>query len=219
MAKLKPFIYSFTGPQGSGKGTQASLIKKQFNTPFVVTGDIIRAEIAKRTNLGKKAAELINKGNIVTLEIWQSLMGEYLKSADLSAGLLLDGSPRNLEQAEALEGIIAQKNLPSVKIIYLKIERSTATKRLIKRRICPIGQESLTTDFCDEHQVKTITRDDDTPKAIDRRLDLYFEQTHPIIDFYRKKGNEIIEINGQQSIEKVNKDLIKELRKRDLIND
>lgn len=219
MAKLKPFIYSFTGPQGSGKGTQASLIQKQFNTPFVVTGDIIRAEITKGSDIGKEAAKLINKGNIVTLEIWQNLMGEYLKNTDLSAGLLLDGSPRNLEQAITLEEIIAQNNLPPIKIIYLKIERNTATQRLAKRRICPINHESLTEDFCTKHQVATITRDDDMPSAINRRLDLYFEQTHPIIDFYRKRGNEIIEIDGQQSIKKVNKDLIKEFKARDLIND
>lgn len=219
MAKLKPFIYAFVGPQGSGKGTQTDLVQQAFQTPLVVTGDMIRQEIANNTELGKEVAQIINSGNMVTLEIWQNLMGSYLATQDLSGGLLLDGSPRNLEQAKALEELITSKKLPSVKIIYLNISRDTAIDRLAKRKICPVDYKPLLTDFCEEHQVNATTRDDDTPEAINRRLDLYFQDTHPVLNFYKQRGNEIIEINGEQSIESVSQSIVDEFTKRGLIND
>lgn len=218
MAKLKPYIYAFVGIQGSGKGTQAEIIKSKFNMPLAITGDIIRAEAENDSDLGKRTKDLISKGELITLDLWKEIMGEYLKKQDLSNGILLDGSPRTMEQAKALEELIKEDNFPQIKIIYIKLPREVAIARLLKRRICPIDKKTMSEEFCQEHQVKTVMRHDDTPEAINRRIDLYFSETEPILDFYRPQ-NDVITINGDQSIDDVGEQIVKALQQQNLIHD
>lgn len=218
MAQLKPYIYAFVGIQGSGKGTQAEIIKTKYNIPLAITGDIIRSEVDAGSELGKKAQNLISKGDLITLELWKDIMGNYLKKQDLSNGILLDGSPRTIQQVHALEELIEANSLPAVKIIYIKLPREIAVDRLLKRRICPVDKKTMTTDICLEHNTKTITRHDDTPDAINRRIDLYFSETEPVLNYYRPL-DAVISIEGDKSIAEVSQNIINELKNKNLIND
>lgn len=214
MAKIKPRLFIMIGPQGSGKGTQAELLAKKLNLPVAVTGDILRAEIESGSEVGKRVKALINKGNLVTIDLWEQIMGTYLKNLKAPRGVIIDGSPRTYQQAQAMERIISKYNLPKPLAIYLDLPRDKAIKRLLKRQVC-VGcrRSGAITDpeECRACGGKMVQRADDNIDAINRRLDLYEQETAPLIDYFAKR-NELVQVNGDQSIQAVHQNIVHALK-------
>lgn len=154
------------GSQGSGKSTQGKLLSDYLDIPFVVTGDLLREIAATETEEGKRIKEILESGNLVDDETVISLIKERLRREDCQSGFILDGYPRTLEQAQNLDGLGFDK------AIYINAPKDEVSQRLLKRG-----------------------RADDTKELIRKRLDLYFQQTQPLLDFYKTRGI-LVEING-----------------------
>lgn len=177
------------GPQGSGKGTQAKALAKHFGLTHISTGELFRQEIASGSDLGKRIAEIINQGDLVSDEILFSV----LEKAPLNSnkGFILDGTPRNLPQAKALDEVFSKVGLSIDKVIVINISREESVERMLNR-------------------AKIEHRSDDTLAVINKRLDLYQRETLPVIDFYRGKGL-ALEIDGMPDINTISKDIIARL--------
>ncbi|MBN2457594.1 adenylate kinase [Candidatus Woesearchaeota archaeon] len=196
------------GPQGSGKGTQAKLISEKYNIPHISTGDIFRENIREQTDLGKTAQEYINRGELVPDNITNALVHSRLSTQDCFKGFILDGFPRNIEQAKALERLV---NVD--KVIYLELAENVAVSRISSRRVCEscgMVYSALHDDVtkgCTKCGGKLMIRDDDTPDAVRNRLALFRQQTKPLVEYYAQK-NILINVNGDGSIERVFVDII-----------
>lgn len=199
----------FVGIQGSGKGTQASVIAKELGLAHISTGDLFRGA---KGELGQKLKEIMDAGQLVPNELTLQILKERMIQDDCENGIILDGFPRNLEQAQDLE-----KEIKIDKVIEIKISDDESMKRLSGRiscENCKANYNILTTPkpaqegICDKCGGKLIQRADDTPIAIQKRIDAYHEQTEPILEFYKEK---LIEINGEQKIENVKKDILETL--------
>ena len=191
------------GPQGSGKGTQAKLVSERFKIPNISTGDIFREALAKKTELGLKAESYMKKGVLIPDDIVTSMVKERVRQKDCREGFVLDGYPRNINQAKALDKIT---NLD--KVFVLKLGNDLAIKRLSLRRQCRKCKTiyglppSKKKGICDTCSGKLFQRGDDKPAAIKRRLGIYHKETEPLVDYYKKKG--IVQVlNGNQPIEKI----------------
>lgn len=185
--KLKPVLLVFAGPQGSGKGTQATLLAEQFDLPLAVAGDLIRTVAQEKTELGHKTANLINNGQYVTLDIWEQIIGEYLRSTDLTRGIILDGFIRTMDQVHRFNDMQQEQTLPPILIINLTLPRDRSIERLLKRG-----------------------RHDDTMEAIERRLKWSETDVKPAVDYYREIG-QVIDINGDQAIDEVHDEIVAKL--------
>ncbi len=202
------------GLPGAGKGTQAKILAEELNIPHISTGDILRQASEDRTPLGLKAKEYMDKGHLVPDDLIIDLIKERIKREDCKKGFLFDGFPRTIPQAEALEKI---SNID--KVINLKVEDEVAIERLSGRRTCkgcgalyhiiylPPKRERI----CDRCGGELIIREDDKKEAILKRLEVYREETQPLIKYYRKKGLLII-IDGGRSKEEVTKNLLGSVR-------
>lgn len=207
------------GPQGSGKGTQAELIAKKLGITKITTGEIYREHIRRKTKLGALAAQTINAGNLMPDKITNKIMTKELSKPSVKKGYLVDGYPRNLAQAEALE-----KNAMPNFAILLTARTPIIIKRLSSRRECEkckaiyhlINRPSKKAGICDQCGGKLVQRADDKPEVIRRRLSIYHVQTEPLIARYEKKGI-LRKFNGEKSVTQVQKEIFKELRKRRLI--
>jgi len=170
----------FLGPPGAGKGTQAVRIAEKYNVPHISTGDILRAAVKEGTELGKIAKEYMDKGELVPDEIIIGIIKERLSQEDVKKnGFILDGFPRTLPQAEALDKMLEELGMPLDKVIYLNVDDEEIVKRLLARG-----------------------RADDTEEVIRNRLKVYREQTAPLIDYYASKGL-LVEINGVGDIDEI----------------
>ncbi|MFQ6108472.1 MAG: adenylate kinase [Candidatus Aminicenantales bacterium] len=180
------------GPPGSGKGTQADLIEKKYSFPKISTGDLLREAVHKGTPLGKKAAMFMNKGRLVSDDVVIALIKERIRQTDCQAGYVLDGFPRNLVQAHALEGI--DRNIPEV-VIDIQMDEQDLIARLQARRICSRCQaiynlrvrKPKREGVCDKCGGTLIQREDDKPEVIKERLQVYHEETEKLIDYYSQK--------------------------------
>jgi len=203
----------FLGPQGSGKGTQAELLSKKLNLPQIVTGEIFRREIAAGTELGKKAREIGKRGELVPDEITNKIIAEEISKEQYRNGMIIDGFPRNLVQANALEQF-----LKVTQAILINISDKEATERISGRRTCPVCglvyhmkyNPPMRNETCDKCSEKLVVRADDTEEAIKKRLEIYHKDTEPVIYYYKQRGV-LIEINGEQPIEKVQEDIFKKI--------
>ncbi len=203
------------GPQGSGKGTQANIIKNNFNIPHISTGEIFRENIKKGTELGKKVQKEISEGHLVSNEITNEIVKNRLKEKDCQNGFVLDGYPRNLGQAEFLDSFM---KIDIALEIWISDEE--AVQRIGLRRTCSdCGSVYHLTHIipkkegiCDKCGGKLIIREDDKEESIKKRLKTYHEQSDSIIDHYKKLGT-YLRINGMQSIEKVNSEALELLKK------
>lgn len=210
--RLRAVIF---GPQGSGKGTQGELLADRFDVPLVGAGDLFRAEIARGSHLGKLAKQYIDGGTLAPDELVNGIMGRQLKAQDLSRGFVLDGYPRNVEQAQHLQRIMT----PNVAIV-LKLPDDLAVKRLLSRRQCIKCKAvySLTSappakaGICSICGGKLVKRDDDNEETIRTRLATYHFMTAPLSRYYREQGI-LLQVNGEQDIPYVFEDLIKKLAK------
>lgn len=191
------------GAPGSGKGTQASLIAEKYNLPHISTGDIFRQNIKNETPLGVKVKEIMNTGNLCPDDLTIELVKDRLSNEDCKNGYMLDGFPRNLTQAEALNKFAEPDVVIDIDVDLKKIEH-----RLVGRRSCPKCSGSFhidfigNTDICPDCGAKLIIRKDDNVETVKERLSVYQSQTAPLIDFY-KKQNKLRVVNGDQAIDDV----------------
>jgi adenylate kinase len=213
---MEKFNLIIFGPQGSGKGTQAKLLAKKFKMAIVAVGDLARKEAKAETSFGKKIRELLRTGKLLPKEIVEGLIVKKLQKIPKNK-IIFDGFPRNFEQVQILKKIIQKFNLEEPIAIYLKIPRSVAISRIASRKICSeCGQIFYpgTTDYekgiCSRCGQKIISREDDTKKAIENRLAIYYQETEPVISFYRQQKR-LIEINGRPKIEKVYQNILEKL--------
>ncbi|WP_069650756.1 adenylate kinase [Caloranaerobacter ferrireducens] len=206
------------GPPGAGKGTQASGIVKKYNIPHISTGDIFRKNIKEGTELGKKAKEYMDKGLLVPDDIVVAIVKDRLTESDCKDGFLLDGFPRTVAQADALEAELKNLNMQLDKVINIEVDKEALIERAVGRRICkecgatfhikfnPPKQEGI----CDVCGGQLYQRKDDTVETVTKRIEVYLEQTKPLIDYYKDKGI-LANIDGMQSIDKVFEDIVKAL--------
>jgi len=178
------------GPPGAGKGTQAVHLAAHYSIPHISTGDIFRANLKEGTPLGLQAKSYMDKGELVPDSVTNAMVKDRLTHADTASGFLLDGFPRNVAQAEVLRAILAEKKTPIDAVLELSIENSEIITRLSGRRTCrgcgKVFPGNL--DKCDACGGELYQRDDDKEEVIARRLEVYAEQTAPIIAFYRHEG-------------------------------
>ena len=177
------------GAPGSGKGTQADLLKEQFSLVHASTGDLYRKEMAACSPLGMRAKEIINRGDLCPDELTLDMLYQFCLSHKNSRGFLLDGVPRTLEQAQMMEGIGYPNIIPVTMAIYLEVDENVVVERLAKR-------------------AAELNRTDDTPEVIRQRIANYERQTKPLIDYYHAQ-NKLIKANGMQTVEDVFLDICK----------
>jgi adenylate kinase len=193
------------GPPGAGKGTQAELIKEHFQIPHISTGDMLRAARKERTPLGQKAEKYMEAGQLVPDEVVVGIVAERLAQPDCSQGFLLDGFPRTVEQAKALEAA----NTEIDAVLSIEVPRALLVERLSGRWICRSCGKAWHTvfnpppqsQFCDCGG-ELYQRSDDNRETVQERLDVYLEQTSPLKDWYGQR-NLLIPIDGDQAIEEV----------------
>lgn len=184
------------GPPGVGKGTQGKLLQGQYNIPQISTGDFLREAVKNKTPLGTKANSFMTRGKLVPDDIMIGIIVDRLKESDCNNGFILDGFPRTIEQAKALDEILKNEGKEIKSVIYLQADEGEIVKRLSGRRICTacgeafhvIFNPSLNAGFCDKCNGRLYQRDDDNEDVIQSRLKIYNDQTSPLIEFYEKKS-------------------------------
>lgn len=209
----------FMGPPGAGKGTQAEKIVNEFQIPHISTGDAFRAAMSQGTPLGVEAKSYVDKGLLVPDEITNGIVRDRLAQPDCDKGFLLDGFPRTIAQAEALDGMLADLGKKIDVVFNLVVDRGLLLARLTGRRICkscgatyhvlfnPPKQEGI----CDKCGGELYQRSDDTEEKVGTRLDEYSNKTAPLLDYYRNKGI-LHEVNGEQDIHQVTAEISSILR-------
>lgn len=198
------------GAQGTGKGTQAGILARELGVPHISTGDMLRQAIAEGTPLGRQAQELVNQGHLVPDEIMIGIVRERLAQPDCVRGFILDGFPRTIPQAEAFDRVLRELGYPLRAVINLEVPREILAERMTGRRICKqCGaiyhvrfQPPRVEGTCDRCGGELYQRADDHPEAIEKRLNAYFSQTLPLLDYYRTRGL-LHTIDGTQAVEGV----------------
>ncbi len=194
------------GPPGSGKGTQAEKIADRYGIPHISTGDIFRAAKEKETDIGKQIKERMVKGVLISDEITIKLVEMRLKETDCTEGFILDGFPRTIEQAEALDSMIELGF-----VVVLDVPDDVIIERISKRRICARCKSPANKGGkCEKCGGELIQRSDDTPEGIKKRLAVYKEQTQPLLEYYKPRDITHI-IDGNRPVEEIFKDIIKVL--------
>ena len=184
------------GPPGAGKGTQASHLAAHYKIPHISTGDIFRANLKNGTELGKKAQSFMDRGELVPDSVTNEMVKDRLGNNDVAGGFLLDGFPRNTNQAQVLDQILIEKKMPLDAVLELKIDNAEIVKRLSGRRTCRGCGASSHVEFekpkvagvCDKCQGELYQREDDKEEVVTRRLEIYTDQTAPIVEFYNSTG-------------------------------
>jgi adenylate kinase len=177
------------GPPGAGKGTQAQFLAAHYSIPHISTGDIFRANLKAGTELGNQAKGFMDRGELVPDSVTNEMVKDRLTHADVANGFLLDGFPRNVAQAEVLRAILADKKTPLQAVLEFSLADEEIVARLSSRRTCrDCGAPSVGVDKCPTCGGEVYQREDDKAEVIARRLEVYAEQTAPIISFYRNEG-------------------------------
>ena len=206
------------GAPGVGKGTQAKLISSKLNIPHISTGDILRQAVKDKTELGKKAQEIMNRGDLVPDDIMIGIIQERLHKPDCLRGFILDGFPRTVNQATALDKLLNEMNIKDVRVVNITADDDELVKRISNRRACKeCGHifkldEIKNTNKCPNCGAVNsfYLRDDDKEEVVRNRLEVFRKNTKPVLDYYRKQ-KEIISIDGLGSIEDVNEKVLKKL--------
>lgn len=209
------------GPPGAGKGTQAETIVNEFSIPHISTGDIFRKNIKEGTVLGKKAKEYMDQGLLVPDELTVELVKDRLQQDDCENGFLLDGFPRTVFQADALEEALASMNQKLDYVVNIIVKKELLVDRAVGRRVCKDCGQTYHTTFnkpskegiCDNCGGELLQRKDDTEETVTTRINVYQEQTEPLINYYTNKGI-IINIDGEKPISEVGKDIVAKMRNK-----
>lgn len=217
------------GPNGSGKGTQGAIVQKKYGVPHIETGVIFRENIKKGTDLGKKAKDYIDRGELVPDEITVPMILNRLKEADCAKGWLLDGFPRNLVQAEALWNALVKENMKLDFVIEIILDRQTSKNRIMGRRLCAVDNNHPNNIFIDaikpaEKDGKMVCRvcgcetltaraDDQDEGAIDKRHNIYYDTKTGTLAgvIYFKERVKVIEVSGVAGVKEVSEDILKKL--------
>ena len=202
------------GPPGAGKGTQATDLAAYLGVPHIGTGDLFRDAAQRGTLLGRKAQGYMQRGELVPDELTIALLLDRLKQRDASRGALLDGFPRTLTQAEALDQALSERGRRVSAALYLNVPRERLITRLASRWLCEkcqrayndVSRRPKEAGRCDRCGGTLYQRGDDKQETLERRLDVYEQQTMPVVEYYRNKGV-LLEVNGDQSIEAVQAEL------------
>lgn len=208
------------GAPGAGKGTQAKKIAAEYSIPHISTGDIFRANIKNNTELGQKAKTYMDKGELVPDELVVDLIMDRFKQPDCANGYVLDGFPRTIPQAEALDAALSAQGETVDYAINVEVPDENIINRMSGRRACVgcgatyhvVYNPTKVEDVCDACGEKLILRDDDKPETVKNRLNVYHDQTQPLIDYYSGKGV-LAEVDGTQDMEVVFKDIVNILGK------
>jgi adenylate kinase len=185
------------GPPGAGKGTQAERLVSDFDLPYYATGDILRAAVKDETELGKEAKDFMDKGELVPDDLICKVIMERIDKPEAEDGFLLDGFPRNTEQADILENAMNKRGRKLTAALLIDASDDEVIKRISGRRVCVKNQHVYHVDFdppkhegvCDQDGSRLIQRDDDKPETVKKRLDVYHAQTKPLIEYYDSRGN------------------------------
>ena len=184
------------GPPGAGKGTQAARLEADFRLPFISTGDILRGNVKDGTELGKQAKEYMDAGDLVPDELVVAMAADRLQEEDARDGFILDGFPRTLAQAKALDQQLAELGRRVIAALLIDVPDEEVIRRLSGRRVCIKAGHNYHIEFdppkregiCDQDGSRLVQRDDDQPEVIQNRLNVYHEQTEPLIQFYDEQG-------------------------------
>jgi adenylate kinase len=207
------------GAPGAGKGTQAAEVAKEMKLAHIATGDMFREAQKKGTVLGLKAKEYMEKGQLVPDEITVAMLLERISAPDCQKGVILDGFPRTLAQAEALDKALAKQSKGIDKVVYIRVSEEELMKRLGGRWICrgcqtpyhEIASPPKKAGVCDKCGGELYQRADDNPVTIKERLKVFFAQTAPLIDYYEKTGK-LAEINGEGDVDAIRKRILDALK-------
>ena len=204
------------GPPGAGKGTQAVKIVEKYGIPHISTGDIFRENIKKGTELGKRAQEYMNRGELVPDELVIEIATTRLLEDDCKVGFLLDGFPRTVHQAEELDKFLAAHGSKIDKVLDIAVEKDELITRITGRRVCPkcgasfhvVNIPPKQEGICDYCGAELIQRADDNVETVTNRIEVYEAQTMPLIDYYENAGN-IAHIDGATGLDNVFSDIVK----------
>ncbi len=205
----------FLGAPGAGKGTQAANVARELNLVHIASGDLFRQALEQGTGLGIQAKSYMEKGMLVPDEITIKMVLERISAPDCEAGVILDGFPRNLEQAKALDKALAEPAKSIDKVVYIKVSEDELLKRLSGRWICrncqtpyhAVGSPPKVWGKCDKCGGELYQRPDDTVETVKKRLQVYFAQTAPLIDYYTQAGK-LLEIDGEGSVDEVSRRIV-----------
>jgi adenylate kinase len=208
------------GPPGAGKGTQAKLVSGKLKMPHISSGDIFRENLKNKTDLGALADGYISRGELVPDDVTIAMIKDRLSRSDCGKGALLDGFPRTVAQAAALDEMLTELDGQVIAVPYIKVTADILIERLTGRWTCPICSRVYHEKFnppkekglCDYDQAELYQRDDDKAETVTQRIRVYLEQTKPLIDYYQNEGV-LLEIDGAQAIDLVSVDLLAALPK------
>lgn len=199
------------GPPGAGKGTQAAFLAKNLSIPHISTGDLFRANISQQTELGKLAKSYMDAGNLVPDEVTIGMAKDRMEKPDAEGGFLLDGFPRNVSQAEALDEMLQSESMKLDAVLDLEVPEEEVVKRIAGRRICRKDSSHVfhvtyskpkQEGVCDACGGELYQRDDDSEETVRKRLEVYHTQTEPIIDYYKTQGL-VVTISALGKVEEV----------------
>ncbi len=184
------------GPPGAGKGTQAERLRNDFQLPFISTGDMLRANVKEGTELGKKAKEYMDAGELVPDDLIVAMAAQRLQEKDAQDGFILDGFPRTIEQAKALDKQLAEMGRRVTAALLIEVPDDEVVRRLSGRRVCAKSGHNYHVEFdppkhegiCDQDGSRLVQRDDDNPEVIRNRLRVYHDQTEPLVEYYDEQG-------------------------------
>ena len=208
------------GAPGAGKGTQVTNIAQNLNLVQMSTGDLFRQAVAEGTELGKQAQAYMKEGKLVPDEITIKMVMEKIAVVDKKSGIVFDGFPRTLKQAEALDKAFKETKKKIDKVVYIKVSEEELLKRLSGRWVChscqapyhSVSSPPKVKGKCDKCGGELYQRPDDTAETVKKRLKVYFAETAPLIDYYKKAGK-LLETDGEGDIEEISRRLIASLRK------
>lgn len=213
---MKKKMLIFFGAPGVGKGTQAKIISSKLHIPHISTGDILREAISKKTELGLKAKETMDKGDLVSDELMADIIKVALKDKKAKDGFILDGFPRTLNQAKILQPIVKEISDEKLIIINLEADDDIIVSRLSQRRMCKTCSSIVNLNFLkDSNKCPTcgsensfVKRVDDDEKVIRNRLKVFHETTEPVLEFYRNNNTTILLFDGTKSVSKLTKEIL-----------
>ncbi|MBP3888700.1 MAG: adenylate kinase [Cellulosilyticum sp.] len=198
------------GAPGAGKGTQAEMLTKLYDIPCISTGNIFREHISKNTELGQKAKAYMDEGKLVPDSLVIELVKSRITQDDCKNGMIFDGFPRTIPQAEALDVMLKELNIPIDFVVNVEVADELIIERMAGRTVCPscgasyhkVNKPSKVSGKCDLCSADLIQREDDKAETVKKRLDVYHEQTEPLIEYYRGQGK-LVDVDGVGAVEEV----------------
>ncbi|MYS13504.1 adenylate kinase [Streptomyces sp. SID4982] len=209
------------GPPGAGKGTQAVRLAEKLGVPHISTGDLFRANISRQTELGKLAKSYMDAGNLVPDEVTIAMAKDRMEQPDAENGFLLDGFPRNVSQAQALDELLQSEGIKLDAVLDLEVPEEEVVKRIAGRRICRKDSSHVfhvtyskpeQDGVCDKCGGELYQRDDDSEDTVRKRLEVYHTQTEPIIDYYKAQGL-VVTISSLGPVEEITKRALEALKR------